>query len=220
MMSSKRLLSIILALGFISAAAIPVLGQGTKPFTQFRFGTLNPNDTKAGLILGVRTGRDFDQRVLVGFSADLFWKKFTRESTVSSDTTIGGVHYTTMQRTVDYTTLILPLMITIDVQIPVENLPIKPYFGGGIGYQLLFNKEDNYEQHISDSRFYSGFGFQFEVGAEYQMSPSTGLTLEAFYNGCKAKRGGGTSLGLPTWEEVDISGMGFRLGIVLRGWGI
>jgi opacity protein-like surface antigen len=219
-MLSKRWVSIILALVLLSATITPVLAQGAKPFTQFRFGTYNPKDTKAGLILGVRTGRDFDQRVLVGFSADLFWKKFTRESAVNSDTTIGGVHYTTLQRSVDYTTLILPLMITIDVQIPVQNSPIKPYFGGGIGYQLLFNKESNYITGESDNRFYSGFGYQFEVGAEYQMSPSTGLTMEAFYNGCKAKRGSGTSLGLPTWEEVDISGMGFRLGIVLRGWGI
>jgi len=219
-MLSKRWVSIILALVLLSATVTPVLAQGAKPFTQFRFGTLNPRDTKAGFILGVRTGRDFDQRVLVGFSADLFWKKYTEESSVYDTFTVGGVHYTERQRSVDYTTLILPLMVTIDVQIPVQNSPIKPYFGGGIGYQLLFNKENNYQDNVSDSRFYSGFGFQLEVGAEYQMSPSTGLTMEAFYNGCKAKRGGGTTQGLPTWEEVDISGMGFRLGLVLRGWGI
>jgi opacity protein-like surface antigen len=219
-MVSKRWVSIILAVVLLSTSVTPVLAQGAKPFTQFRFGTLNPNDTDAGLMLGVRTGRDFDQQVLVGFSADLFWRKYTRESSVSSDTTIGGVHYSTLQRSVDYTTLILPLMITIDVQIPVQNSPVKPYIGGGIGYELVFNKENNYDEGISDSRFYSGFGYQIEVGALYKMSPSVDFTLEGFYNGCKAKRGAGTDMGLPTWEEVDVSGMGGRIGVVLRGWGI
>lgn len=218
-MSSRKLAIFILAFLVMSAAVAPAFGQA-KPFTQIRFGTLNPKDAKSGVILGFRTGRDFDNVVLLGFSADLFWKSYTKESAVSADTTIGGVHYTTLQRSVDYKTLILPLMITADVRIPVENAPIKPYFGGGIGYQLLFNKEDNFEEGISDSRFYSGFGYQFQVGVEYKMSPHAGFYLEAFYNGCKAKRSSSSDTGLPTFEEVDISGIGFRVGLTLTGWGI
>ena len=218
-MGLKGVVTISLALLILGAAAIPAYTQGAKPFTQFRFGTLNPKDAKSGLILGVRVGRDFDNMILVGFSADLFWKKYTEESEIADSVTSGGTVITTVQRDVDYTTLILPLMFTADVKIPIENSPIRPYFGGGIGYQLLFNKEENFEQDISDSRFYSGFGYQLQVGAEYEMSPHTGFYLEGFYNGCKAKRGEDSAAGLPTWEEVDISGFGFRIGLTLIGWG-
>jgi opacity protein-like surface antigen len=218
-MLRKSRLSILLVLTLLGSVIVPVKVEAAKPFTQFRFGTLNPKDATSGLMLGVRVGRDFDNQILVGFSADLFWKTYTEESVIADSVTAGGTVYSTVQREVDYKTLILPLMLTIDVQIPVQNSPIKPYFGGGIGYQLLFNKEDNFVDKISDSRFYSGFGYQFEIGAEYQMSPHTGFTLEGFYNGCKTKRDGDGESGLPTWEEVDISGFGFRVGLVLRGWG-
>jgi opacity protein-like surface antigen len=218
-MSSRKLAILILALLVMSAEVVPAFGQA-KPFTQIRFGTLNPKDAKSGVILGVRTGRDFDNMVLVGFSADLFWKSYTEESTIADSVTPGGVIYSTVQTSVDYKTLILPLMFTADVRIPVENAPIKPYIGGGIGYQLLFNKEDNFDLGISDSRFYHGFGYQLQVGAEYRMSPNAGFYLEAFYNGCKAKRSSSSTTGLPTFEEVDISGIGFRVGVTLTGWGI
>jgi len=218
-MESKKIAVILLALVVIGAAVVPAFGQA-KPFTQIRFGTLDPKDAKSGLMLGVRTGRDFDNMILVGFSADLFWRSYTQESAIADSVTPGGTVYSTVQLSVDYKTLILPLMFTADVKIPVENSPIRPYFGGGIGYELLFNRENNFEEGISDSRFYSGFGYQFQVGAEYEMSPNAGFYLEGFYNGCKAKRGASTATGLPTFEEVDISGLGFRVGVTLKGWGI
>jgi hypothetical protein len=218
-MTSRKLAILILALFVMSAAVVPAFGQAA-PFTQIRFGTLNPKDAKSGVILGVRTGRDFDNVVLVGFSADLFWKSYTKKSDVADSISAGGLVSHEKRVLVDYKTLILPLMFTADVRIPVENVPIKPYFGGGIGYQLLFNKEDNFDEGKSSSRFYSGFGYQFQVGAEYRMSPHAGFYLEAFYNGCKAKRSSGTTTGLPTFEEVDISGVGFRVGLTLTGWGI
>jgi len=218
-MESRKMVVIVLALLVMGAAVVPAFGQA-KPFTQIRFGTFDPKDAKSGLILGMRTGRDFDNMILVGFSADLFWKSYTEDSPIGTGTTPGGTQVTTLQQAVDYKTLILPLMFTADVKIPVQNSPIRPYFGGGIGYQLLFNKENNFVDNVSDSRFYSGFGYQFDVGAEYEMSPNAGFYLEGFYNGCKAKRSGGTAAGLPTWEEVDISGLGFRVGVTLKGWGI
>jgi outer membrane protein W len=202
----------------LGSAAMTAHAQA-KPFTQFRFGTLNPKDAQSGLILGVRTGRDFDNMIMVGLSADLFWKTYTEESEIADSVSSGGVTVTTVQRDVEYKTLLLPLMFTADVKIPVQNSPVRPYLGGGIGYQLLFNKEENFEDDISESRFYSGFGYMFELGAEYVMSPHTAIYLEGFYNGCKAKRSEDSAAGLPTWEEVDMSGLGFRIGLSLIGWG-
>ena len=217
-MQWKLRLSILLIIVMLGSVAVTAHAQA-KPFTQFRFGTLNPKDAQSGLILGVRTGRDFDNMVMVGFSADLFWKTYTEESEIADSVTSGGVTVTTVQRDVEYKTMLLPLMFTADVKIPVENSPIRPYFGGGIGYQLLFNKEENFEDNISDSRFYGGFGWMFELGAEYMMSPHTAFYLEGFYNGCKVKRSSDSAAGLPTWEEVDMSGLGFRIGLSLLGWG-
>ena len=217
-MQRKQWLSILLIVMIMGSVALTAHAQA-KPFTQFRFGTLNPKDAQSGLILGIRTGRDFDNMIMVGFSADLFWKTYTEESEIADSVTSGGVTVTTVQRDVEYKTLLLPLMFTADVKIPVENSPIRPYFGGGIGYQLLFNKEENFEDNVSDSRFYSGFGWMFELGAEYVMSPHTAFYLEGFYNGCKVKRSSDSAAGLPTWEEVDMSGLGFRVGLSLLGWG-
>ena len=217
-MQWKLKLSILLIIVMLGSVALTAHAQA-KPFTQFRFGTLNPKDAQSGLILGVRTGRDFDNMIMVGFSADLFWKTYTEESEIADSVTSGGVTVTTVQRDVEYKTLLLPLMFTADVKIPVENSPIRPYFGGGIGYQLLFNKEENFEDDVSDSRFYGGFGWMFELGAEYMMSPNTAFYLEGFYNGCKVKRSSDSAAGLPTWEEVDMSGLGFRIGLSLLGWG-
>lgn len=217
-MQRKHWLSILLIVMIIGSGALTAHAQA-KPFTQFRFGTLNPKDAQSGLILGVRTGRDFDNMIMVGFSADLFWKTYTEESEIADSVTSGGVAVTTVQRDVEYKTLLLPLMFTADVKIPVENSPIRPYLGGGIGYQLLFNKEENFEEGVSDSRFYSGFGWMFELGAEYVMSPHTAIYLEGFYNGCKVKRDSDGASGLPTWDEVDMSGLGFRVGLSLIGWG-
>ncbi len=217
-MQGKLRLFILLIVVMLGNVALIAHAQA-KPFTQFRFGTLNPKDAKSGLILGVRTGRDFDNMIMVGFSADLFWKTYTEESEIDTGTTPGGTTITIVQREVEYKTLLLPLMFTADVKIPVENSPIRPYFGGGIGYQLLFNKEENFVDDVSDSRFYSGFGWMFELGAEYVMSPHTAFYLEGFYNGCKVKRDSDSEAGLPTWEEVDVSGLGFRVGLSLLGWG-
>ncbi len=217
-MQKQLKLTVLLIVVILGSVALTAHAQA-KPFTQFRFGTLNPKDAQSGLILGVRSGRDFDNMVTVGFSADLFWKTYTEESEIADSVTSGGVTVTTVSRDVEYKTLLLPLMFTADIKIPLENSPIRPYFGGGIGYQLLFNKEENFEDDVSDSRLYGGFGWMFELGAEYAMSPHTAFYFEGFYNGCKVKRNSDSATGLPTWEEVDVSGLGFRVGLSLLGWG-
>ena len=90
----------------------------------------------------------------------------------------------------------------------------------GLGYQFLWNKEENYLEDKKDTRFYHGFAYQVSAGAGIEMSSSAILFAEAFYHGGKVKRNKTDTAGLPTWSEVDMSGVGIRIGINFVNFGL
>ena len=46
------------------------------------------------------------------------------------------------------------------------------------------------------------------------------LFVDGMYNSSKVKRNEGTTeAGLPTWEELDLSGLGVRVGVSIVGFG-
>ncbi len=182
-----------------------------------KLGTFNPKDAQAGFIAGITTGRQVDERVSFGLGADLFVRQFTQESTVSVDTTISGNQVSQVQTQVDYSMFGLPIMVHLDVRL-LPNRPLTPYVGLGAGYEILFSREANYLTGNKDSRLYGGFGWQLMVGGEYALGSSSGILGEIFYNGCTVKRNQGSNeLGFPIHEELNFSGMGFRVGVRFGG---
>lgn len=189
-----------------------------QSFVTVKVGSYNPQDAKAGLIVGLSTGRQVDERVDFGLGADLFLRKFTQETTVQEEqTTPGGTTLQDVQKEIDYSLYALPIMIQLNIRILPQAVVI-PYVGLAGGYEIVFSREANYLTGDKDNRLYGGFGWQLMLGGEFPFGRASGFLGEIFYNGCTVSRNKGSSdLGFPISEKLDFSGLGFRLGVRLAG---
>jgi len=199
---------VVLALFFYSDA---VFARNGSVLT-LSAGYMNPKDTKAGLIAGAGMGIALDESVDLGLAFDFFHKNYTEESQVSK-VDQEGMSSSLYVTKVEYTRTILPIMLTVNVKIPTSR-----YFGyfirGGLGYEFLFSKEKNYEENQEDSRNFSGLGWKLAGGVFYHIGSRSTLIANAFYNSCEVNRDVNESIeGLPVMERVDLSGLGFRLGV-------
>ena len=187
-----------------------------QSFVTVKVGSFNPQDAKAGLIVGISTGRQVDERVDFGLGADLFLRKFTQETTVE-DTAGGLIDPQQVQKEIDYSLYALPIMIQLNIRVLPQAVVI-PYVGLAGGYEIVFSREANYITGDKDNRLYGGFGWQVMLGGEYPFGSASGVLAEIFYNGCTVSRNKGSSdLGFPISEELDFSGLGFRVGVRLSG---
>jgi hypothetical protein len=177
-------------------------------------GYMNPKDAKAGMLIGGMFGTKVDEAVDVGIGFDVFHKSYADVSQVAqSDET--GLTSKTYVTEVDYSRTIIPLHIVINVKIRAGR-----YFGylirGGLGYQFLISKEQNYELETTDTRRYGGLGWQGAAGLYYNVGDRSTLTADVFYNNAQVSRSVDKSTrGLPTQERVSLSGLGIRLGVIL-----
>ncbi len=177
-------------------------------------GYMNPKDAKAGMLIGGMFGTKVDEAVDVGIGFDVFHKSYADVSQVAqSDET--GLTSKTYVTEVDYSRTIIPVHIVINVKIRAGR-----YFGylirGGLGYQFLISKEQNYELETTDTRRYGGLGWQGAAGLYYNVGDRSTLTADVFYNNAQVSRSVDKSTrGLPTQERVSLSGLGIRLGVIL-----
>ena len=209
----KEFKVLLTVLVFIAGQQI-ASAQGLR-VTTFKLGYFNPKDTKSGFIFGANFGSAIDENVDIGIGIDFFHRNYTEDKKVAERVSPGGVVESTIQRELEFTTTILPIMGTITVKISPE-YPFSYYIGGGLGYELLFNKERNYQEGVSESRFYHGFSWLVNGGVLYRIGSRSAFLGEVFYNGATVHRGKGkTTEGLPIWEEVNLSGLGVRFGIRL-----
>jgi len=184
---------------------------------KIKIGTFNPRDAKAGLLMGISTGRQVDERVDFGIGADLFIRRFTQKTAVAEVDSLGQISPSIEQIEISYSMYGLPIMVHIDARI-LPNAPVIPYVGLAGGYELLFSREANYLNGTKDNRLYGGFGWQAMIGAEYPLGSSSAILGEILYNGCTLSRSQGSSeAGFPLHEELNFSGLGFRIGMRLGG---
>lgn len=191
-----------------------VYGRNMKAL-ELHVGTLNPKGTPAGMLLGGSYGISVDEAVDVGIGVFYFWKKYTEDTSVPNPNADPQQPETsTVKRELDYNTSLLPVSANVTVHFPVAQ-QLSVYGGGGISYQFLWSKQNNYVDGVEKSRFFKGFGWVGRVGLEYLLGRRSSLIAEAYYNGCKVKGNKSEEAGLPTWDEVDVSGLGFRAGVRL-----
>jgi outer membrane protein W len=190
-----------------------VYGQNVKAL-ELHVGTLNPKGTEAGTLLGGSWGISVDEAVDLSISAFYFWKDYSKETKVAEDVTDNKI-ITTKQQELEYNTSLIPIAAMLTLHFPIQP-PLYLYGGGGISYQFLFNKETNYEDDVSDSKIYTGFGWVLRAGLEYQLGSRSSLIVEAYYNICEAKGNKDKKEGFPVWDEVDITGLGLRAGVRLE----
>jgi hypothetical protein len=191
------------------------------PYSEFKFGVMNPKNAKTGWVFSYGTGKTIDETFSWMIDFGLYAKQYSQTTAV--DTTIGSqINETTVQKELEFSTYLLPIMfkITFDKKMS-PSAPVTLKGSAGLGYQFLWNREQNFLTGNKSNRFYHGFAYEVSLGAGMQMSSSAVLFVEAFYHGGKVKRNRTTTEdGLPVWTEVDMSGPGIRVGINFVNFGL
>jgi len=205
-----------LVFGIILILSVALSAQ-TK-FTEIKVGLLNPANAKTGFLGGFTVGRAVDDNVGVGIAMDVYRKSYTKDVTIS-DAEVGGTQIDQVVKNYEESTTLIPLYLQVQYQGPVmPMLNIK--VTGGLGYELLWNSYTNYNTKNDDTQFFSGWGWHIDVGAMYPLSPKTDLFAEVLYHGGTPSHDEGkTDAGAPLRSEVDMSGLGFRIGIRLYNIG-
>ncbi|MDM7926561.1 MAG: hypothetical protein QUS35_11155 [bacterium] len=207
-MKISRGLALLLCVGGFCAASAQEMR-----FLEIQGGVLNPKGARrTGLIFGANYGVSVDERVDLGLGVSLYHKGYREETGIDTSRTGAGSEVHLVSTPLEYSTTIIPLTANVTVHIPFQP-PLGYYIGGSLAYELLFDKYTNYETGDKDNARFGGFGWMARAGAELTIGTRSSLTLEAFYNGCTVKADRKKVSGMPTWEEVDLSGIGFRGGI-------
>jgi hypothetical protein len=203
---------------FVLVFALIGTSSAQLPYTEIKFGYFKPVDATDGYLFGVHLGRMIDESLSWGIEINYFRKTYQELTKVPDPTQQTNPNRVTKQ--LEFVTQILPIWAKLNYEHPIA--PRSPFFlraSAGIGWEFVWNREDNYQDNISDTRFYNGFGWQLATGVGMEISSKAVLFLDAFYNGAKVKRGSDNRAGLPTWEELDISGFGLKLGVSIVGFG-
>ena len=178
-------------------------GQGAR-ILELRGGYFDPEGTPSGLIFGGSYGISFDDRVSFSLGVDYFHRGYTEQMEIAEEV-VDDVVVSTKMETVDQSTTLLPISATGVIRFPF-NPPLLFYLGGGVAYEFLFTKNINFH----------GFGWQACAGIEYNLGLRSSFILEAFYNSCHVKGNKEKREGHPVWDEVDVTGLGFRGGLRLE----
>jgi hypothetical protein len=201
----------------LSIGCIGIVSAQNMKVLEIQAGSLNPKGArKAGFIFGANYGVCVDERVDLTLGLSIFRKSFSEQTSVDSAAISGTNTQTyTVLNPLEYSTTIIPITASATVHIPFQP-PLGFYFGGSLAYEFLFDKYTNYYTGEKDSPTFSGFGWMGRAGVEYKLGRRSSITLEGFYNGCKVKSDRKKINKIPSWKEVDLSGLGFKAGLRLE----
>ncbi len=191
-----------------------------KPFTEFKVGGVNPKDTDFGNFIGVSMGRGIDDRLYWGIEVNYFKTTYINQTTIAQFDS-GGIHFTQEQVSLEFNTRILSSYL----QLYYESLLSRQapfYFRAvaGLGYNLIWNDENNFEEDIERTRFFNGLAWQLAAGVGLRISQRGLLFVDAIYTNSSARRGRDRNEnGLPIFQEINVTGFGFRFGLNVVGLG-
>ena len=200
-------------IGVFIAVSSAYAGKGKAYLLKVSY--FEPRDAVAWFSFGGTIGTMIDETVMIGIGSDLFYKNYSKNTQVAKEDYESGTTVETVLKEIEYHTVILPIMFELMVQIPV--IWKCSFFGhGGIGTEILWNREQYYATNAKDSRFYFGFAWQLGVGLSLKLSQSTALFAEGYYKNSKVKRSREEFIQyMPVYEQVNLSGIGGRVGILL-----
>jgi len=213
----KRYLVALLFLMVIS-------GLSADNLMNVRFGFLAPEGAKTGIFGGLSYGSSFDEVVSMDMGFDYFYKGFKEKRKLYEWDTEAGNTEETFKQTSDIKTMYLPIMLALNIHIPLDH-SVKPFFKAGLGWGFLWEdvyvaaipeEEPNAHDEIDDTKFYNGFNWTLGAGAKYKLGSKSHVYGEFFYNGGRMKRDIKKSEYGITWDEINMSGVGMRLGIEFR----
>lgn len=220
MISNKfNYLMLFIILGLFLFQTTNVSAQAYRA-TTIKLGYYNPKDAKSGFILGGNYAIVVDETIDIGLGLDVYRKTYRNEETIAERTYKTGETEYTRQLELEFSSLIIPIMANINFKLPMSTYsPVFSYINGALGWQMMWNTENNYRDDKKESRFYNGFGWMASVGMMYQIGRRSALLFEVGYNGCAVSRNRKENPeGLPIWDEINISGVmvrgGVRLGVL------
>ncbi len=183
------------------------------PYFQLHGGVFDPEGgAENHWLMGFRAGQSYDA-VQIGVGADWLHRAFTEETVVAETVDPSGHVITQSIESFRTSSNLVPMLGFIQVMAPSE-LPIRPYFGLGGGYEVLFLDSENFVTGEDHSGVFHGWGWQAWGGAALPLGPRSRLTGEAFVNTSTVKRDVDRfEVGQPVRESVDVDGMGVRIGL-------
>ena len=200
----------------LSMGCIGIVSAQNMKVLEIQGGSFNPKGApKAGLIFGANYGVCVDERIDLTLGLSVYHKGYTEKTYVGSDSTGAGSATQQVLMPLEYSTTIIPITASATVHIPFQP-PLGFYIGGSLAYEFLFDKYTNNQTGEKDSPTFNGFGWMARAGVEYALGSRSSITLEGFYNGCKVKSDRKKIAGIPSWQEVDLSGFGFKAGLRLE----
>jgi hypothetical protein len=205
---------------FFVLAAISLLAAQNSPaqlhISGIRLGYIDPKDSKAGLMLGMDLTGKVDESVELGAAVNVFRRNYQKFTTVAQSVSAGGLVETTVQKDLEFTTFFLPIMGQAIIHFSEDDFHW--FANGGLGYEMLWNNENNFVDGKKERRFYSGLAWMAGGGFQYRIGSRSAMIAEVFYHDAKVKRNETKKQGLPVWSQVNLSGLGFRGGLRFGLW--
>jgi Outer membrane protein beta-barrel domain len=181
-----------------------------------QLGFHNPKATDTGFIIGGTIGSEIDERFDISVGLDFYRKSYEETTTIAQDDGAGGLIHQEVTD-VKSSVVMLPLMFHARYKIPLGsdvNVPLTPYIQGGLGYIMSWYGYENYETGADENSYFGGFGFRIALGAMYQMGSSSQFSFEFYYMSASlSHEEDDEEIGRPVKSELDMSGLGVRLGL-------
>lgn len=193
------------------------LTQAQSKYTEFKVGILGPKAAESGFFGGIQVGRAVDQNVGIGIQFDVYKKTYEKEETIN-DGVENGLPVNTKQTLLEQSTWMFPLFFNFQYLGPITR-GIDFKVTAGLGYEFLYTKYTNYDENKDKSYFYHGFAWHVDAGASYHLGRASDLFGEVTYHAGKPSRSEDNVNGFPTRTEVDMSGLGFRIGLRIYNLG-
>jgi len=187
--------------------------------TEFNIGLLGPTDAESGFYGGLNLGRMVDENVGVSLGVHVYYSSYTKDEKVG-ETRDGQIVVSETATELDQSATLIPLFFQLHYVGPItKSLDLK--VTAGIGYELLWNSITNFEKSKDGTDFYSGFGWNVGAGVSLPISRASDFYGEVFYHGGAPSRDAGkTEDGLPVRSEIDMGGLGVRIGLRLYTFGL
>jgi hypothetical protein len=201
---------------FILIIAVSLSAQ--HKFSDFKVGLLMPSDAKSGFLGGINLGRSIDENVGTSIGIDIYRRSYTKETKIAEES-IGEGEFSEIARELDQSITLIPVYFQLHY-VGGLSRALQLRLSGGVGYELLWNNITNYETEEDKTQFFHGFGWNVSGGISFPLSRASDVFGEIVYHSGKPSRDAGeTEAGLPVRSEIDMSGIGFRFGVRIYGFG-
>jgi len=149
----------------------------------------------------------------IGIGVDFFRENYTDETEIAKTVDANKVTESEIVKNADFTTTILPVYGIINVKFPAGTY-LDYIVSGSLGYEWLWSNVKTYgESNYNATKSYNGLKWLLSGGIAYQVGSRSTFIAEVFYDGTKVSREKKAEQGAPVRYEVNLSGVGFRVGI-------